>query len=104
MFDGESLTRLSAWIAFLAYASASAAQLAARGDVARARMARRLWSFGLLVYLLHVATAFQFYHHWSHAAASVDTARQTVERLGLNWGGGIYFNYFFSIVWLSEVA
>ncbi|MBI3418289.1 MAG: hypothetical protein HY043_23615 [Verrucomicrobia bacterium] len=104
MIDGESLTRATAWIAFVLYASASITQLMARGETALERRARWLWSFGLSVYLLHVASAFQFYHHWSHFAAYVATARQTTESSGLNWGGGIYFNYFFSAAWLGEVA
>ena len=34
---------------------------------------RRLWTAGWLVYLGHVAAAFHFVHHWSHADAAIGT-------------------------------
>lgn len=53
--------------------------------------------------LAHVACAFNFYHHWSHTAAYTDTARQTAQLLGWSWGGGLYINYAFGLVWAGEV-
>ena len=32
-----------------------------------------------------------------------ETARQTGEVLGLNWGGGLYVNYFFTLAWVIDV-
>ena len=32
-----------------------------------------------------------------------DTARQTKELLGLDWGGGLYVNYFFTLAWVIDV-
>lgn len=60
---------------------------------------RLLWRLGLGLYLVHVATAFAFHHGWSHDAAYRETARQTALLFGADWGGGIYFNYLFTIVW-----
>jgi hypothetical protein len=48
--------------------------------------------------------AFDVYHHWSHEAAYLDTARQTAEIFYVDWGGGLYFNYLFSVVWLADAA
>jgi len=48
--------------------------------------------------------AFGVYHHWSHQEAYLDTARQTAEIFYIDWGGGIYFNYLFSVIWLADVV
>jgi uncharacterized membrane protein YoaK (UPF0700 family) len=66
--------------------------------------ARLWWTAGFVLYLIHVAAAFQFIHHWSHAHAYRHTAQQTYELLDIDWGGGIYFNYVFTIAWLIDVA
>jgi hypothetical protein len=63
-----------------------------------------LWCCGCCVFLTHVAAAFQFHHDWSHAAAYVQTARQTASVTGLYWGGGLYFNYVFTAWWVADAA
>ena len=68
----------------------------------RDRAARIFWIAGGAFYLAHVAAAFQFEHHWSHAVAYEATARQTADVFGLNWGGGLYFNYVFTILWIAQ--
>lgn len=45
-----------------------------------------------------------FYHGWNHAEAEADTARQVEQLVGWKWGGGIYFNYFFVLVWVGDVC
>lgn len=65
--------------------------------------ARRAWSAGALLLLLHVVCAFQFYHDWSHSAAVADTARQTKNTVGFAFGAGVWVNYLFSVVWLADV-
>ena len=35
--------------------------------------------------------------------AYADTARQTAEFAGWNWGGGLYVNYLFTLVWAGEL-
>ena len=62
-----------------------------------------VWSCGAIVFLTHVAAAFQFAHGWSHAAACEHTARQTAAVTGLDWGGGIYLNYAFTLWWVVDV-
>jgi hypothetical protein len=96
--EGSLLTHWTARAAFLLYAGALAAWMAARP-----RVARQAWTAGFLVYLAHVAAAFQFYHHWSHDAAYRETARQTGELLGIASGAGLYWNYGFTAVWAADV-
>jgi len=70
----------------------------------RWRKAYRIaWTAGCILYLAHVWGAFQFFHGWSHLAAYRQTARQTKELFGLEWGGGLYFNYLFSLAWVADV-
>jgi hypothetical protein len=54
--------------------------------------------------LAHIACAFHFYHGWSHAEAYRHVARRTYEVIGWDWGGGIYFNYAFALLWLADAA
>ncbi|OYV93053.1 MAG: hypothetical protein B7Z73_03955 [Planctomycetia bacterium 21-64-5] len=68
----------------------------------RQRWARLAWTLGCLCYLAHVACAFHFYHGWSHAAAYRHTAERTAAVAGWSWGGGVYFNYVFTAVWLAD--
>ena len=68
----------------------------------RDRAARAAWTVACGFYLAHVYGAFEFFHHWSHAAAYRETARQTAAVFGTNWGGGLYFNYVFTILWMAD--
>lgn len=61
--------------------------------------ARWLSAAAYALYLAHVYLAFDQRYGWSHAAAYAETARQTRELFGLDWGGGIYFNYAFTLLW-----
>jgi hypothetical protein len=67
-------------------------------------IAALLWTAAYLLMVVHVALAFHFVHHWSHEAAMRDTARQTAEVFGLNWGGGLFANYALLVVWAVDVA
>ena len=78
--------------------------LQTRGHARAEKAARLLWLMGCLLSLAHVAAAFHFHHHWSHALAAEDTRRQTLEQTGVNFRGGIYFNYLFALVWLADCA
>ena len=86
-----------------AYAGRLALGLAGRaGGERRDRIARGLWTAGCVLVWAHVICAFGFVHHWSHDEAYESTARQTGETIGLAWGGGIYFNYLFMLVWAGD--
>jgi hypothetical protein len=98
----EWLTRGTVWLALSLYVAAEMA-VAFKRD-AMGGLARWLNTIGGIVFFLHVVSSFHFYHQWSHAVAYADTARQTAEFSGWNWGGGLYLNYFFTLVWLGELT
>ena len=97
---GELLVRPTASLAFIAYVRGTAASL--RHPTGRAF--GLLWLAGAGLLLVHLLAAFHFKHAWSHAAAHADTARQTREFSGLDWGGGLYLNYLLILVWLADAA
>ncbi len=103
MTGAELLTRGSIWLALCAYAAGASMRLRARGRMRWLVCARWAWTAGCLLFLAHVACAFAFYHHWSHAEAYADTARQTAELTGWHWGGGLYLNYLFALAWIADV-
>jgi hypothetical protein len=98
MLDGKLLTLWTIRAAAVLYAVSAIAWITRRD-----RGARLTWTFACFLYLAHVVCAFNFYHHWSHSAAYEDTSRRTAEFLGMYWGGGIYFNYIFTILWVMDV-
>ena len=99
---GELLTRVTIWLALALY---GAAQVARRRQGTTTKVAGRwLLILGCGLYLAHVTLAFQVHHHWSHAAAYASTAAQTETLTGWRWGGGIYINYLFSALWVSEAT
>lgn len=92
------IVALTIWTALALYTA---------GEYGRARRpaagwARSVWLLGALVYLGHVAAAFGFHHDWSHAAAYAHTAARTAALVGLDWGGGIWVNYAFTVIWVAE--
>lgn len=100
MTAGELLVRATAWLAFAAYVSGTAAGLRFPGG----RAFRILWFAGAVLLCAHLLAAFHFKHGWSHAAAYEATARQTREVTGLDWGGGVLLNYLLVIVWLVDAG
>lgn len=74
------------------------------GAILTKRSARGLWTAGLGLYLAHVAFAFTFFYGWSHAVALRETARLTRDLFGVDWGGGLYLNYLFTLVWTADCA
>jgi hypothetical protein len=99
MNAGEILTKFTVWVALTCYALACAGML--RGS--RSSRNRGVWTLGCGIFLAHVACAFGFYHDWSHTDAYRETARQTEAMTGMDWGGGLYFNYLFAALWLGDV-
>ena len=103
MNRGELLTKLAVWLALCAYAIGAGTLLLARRRPRWLVCARWAWTLGCAFFLAHVACAFSYYHHWSHADAYRETARQTGEMTGFHWGGGIFFNYLVAVAWLADV-
>jgi hypothetical protein len=102
--SGELLTRWTVRAAVVLYALGLAHRASARGHKHWLGWARLAWTLGFAAFLLHVACAFHFYHHWSHAAAYEATARQTADVTGLAWGGGLYANYLFALIWGADAC
>ncbi|MFG0294898.1 MAG: hypothetical protein ACF8PG_03245 [Maioricimonas sp. JB045] len=63
-----------------------------------------VWTMGGVTNLLHVLVAFHYAHAWDAAAAWEHVARQTAAVTGWHWGGGLYVNYVFSLLWLADVG
>jgi hypothetical protein len=104
MGGGEVLTKLTVWIAVAGYFAGAIVYALSRGRPRRDSLARLLWTAGCAALLAHAASAFHFQHGWSHAAAYRDTARQTAEVSGLDWGGGLYVNYALMALWVADVC
>jgi hypothetical protein len=100
----DSLIRWTVRLAMALYVLALAVRALAHRDPSRLRLARVAWTVGCIAFLAHVACAFHFVHHWSHAAAYEDTARKTEAFVGWAWGGGLYLNYAFTILWPADVV
>lgn len=54
--------------------------------------------------VVHSAAAFEVFYARSHAVATAATARQTAAMTGVDYGGGIYLNYLFLLVWVADAA
>jgi hypothetical protein len=98
---GPLLTRWTIRLALLCYVVYVANQLA--GNRRQAPICKLVWTLGCVLFTIHVACAFHFYHHWSHAAAWQNTAERTAEMLGRAFGDGIYFSYAFLVLWWIDV-
>jgi hypothetical protein len=100
---GDDLTRYTVRVALAWYAAALALMVYLgpadwRAGTTRGRLARWCWTLGWAAYLVHLAMAFHFYHHWSHA----DAVRHT--RAVSDVGEGIYVSHLFTLVWTLDVA
>jgi hypothetical protein len=99
---------LTLWLARASMACYAVAVLIAASRSASSprsfQLWRVAWSTACLLLIVHVLSAFHFEHGWSHAAALRHTAEQTAGVTGIDWGGGLYFNYAFLILWLADVA
>lgn len=96
--------RLSVWLALIAAALGVFLRSEADDRPGWLRGARWAWTAGCTCFLVHVFAAFSTFHHWNHQSAYDEVARQTNDFAGLNWGGGIYFNYLFAAAWLCDVV
>lgn len=103
MSAGELLTRATIWLALAGYGAAITTLLQARRQPRWLAAARVLWTVAGLIYLAHVVCAFQFYHHWSHATAWQETARQTAEVVGRKVGAGLLISYAFTLAWMADL-
>lgn len=68
------------------------------------RLARSIWTAGIVLALVHVALAFQLVYAWNHDAAVAATVQQAADRFGRGWRGGIYVNYVFLAIWSADAC
>jgi hypothetical protein len=101
---GELLTRGTIWLAIVAYAIGSAVFVFARSRPRWLSLTLAAWTIGCISLIAHFICAFHFYHNWSHELAYRDTARQTEEIVGLNWGGGLFINYAVLVGWIVDIG
>jgi hypothetical protein len=100
----DILTRSTIWVSILAYAVGCVVFAISRGRSDLDKWVRLAWTIGCAALLAHFICAFQFFHAWSHALAYIDTARQTEEVFGINWGGGLFINYAVAIFWMIDIV
>jgi hypothetical protein len=98
---GDNRIRFTIRLALIGYALAVAAMLTSSPNdycsmTSRLVAARWFWTLAVFTYLIHVATAFHYRHHWSHSDAFERTEQMT------GFGPGIYISYLFSIVWMLD--
>ena len=92
---------LTIWVALALFAAGEAGRSGRRAGPAP--WARSASLIGLLLASAHFLLAFHVRHDWSHASAVRETARQTADVYGLDWGGGVYVNYAFLGVWALDL-
>ncbi|HXW05072.1 MAG TPA: hypothetical protein VD833_07565 [Vicinamibacterales bacterium] len=88
----------------LATVAWAAGEVLMRRSASADRLARALWTAGIVLAALHVALALELIYGWNHEAAVAATARQAGDRFGWPWRGGIYVNYAFLACWLADVC
>ena len=62
----------------------------------RLGQARWSWTWAVVVFLVHLAMAFHFYHGWSHARAFERTREVS------GYGEGVYVSYAFTLLWCLD--
>lgn len=92
------------WFAYWLVAAHHRGRPDGAGRNAPPRAALLWWTAGCLWHLAHVAAAFHLVHHWSHAAAWEHTALRTAAVTGLPWGGGLWLNHLFTLLWPLDVV
>lgn len=90
---GDLVTRQTARVAVLLWGVAAAAVVLRSPAFGRAA-----WTVGCTTFLVHVATAFDRVHGWSHSAAV-----QHVESVS-GFGPGLFVSYAFTILWVTDAA
>jgi hypothetical protein len=98
----DAIIRWTARLAVACYVSRLCWDVAGCRDAASQKKARLVWSVGCAIFLLHVAAAFHFLYGWSHESAYEHVRKRTFDQTGWNSGFGIYINYAFTLLWLTD--
>lgn len=99
----DLIVRGSMWLALSSFVAAHWGFRRA-GSVAHGWRPLAAYWVGAALALAHALAAFHWHYDWSHTQAVVATAEQTAEVFGLNWGGGVWVNYAFLVVWLADAG
>jgi hypothetical protein len=89
----DVVARQTARVAVLYWGLAVGALLLRRREFARAA-----WTWGCVAFLVHVVTALDRVHGWSHSAAV-----QHVHDVS-GFGPGLFVSYFFTLLWTVDAA
>ena len=101
---GEFLTRSSIWISIAFYAIGCVIFAIGCERPKLDQWTRLAFTAAVGALTAHYISAFNYYHHWSHESAYIETTRQTAEVFKVNWGGGIFINYALLMLWIAEVG
>ena len=93
---------LTVWLALLCFGLGETARRPYVATRVTARRALAAHSAGLALMAVHIALAMGLVHRWSHASAMAATAAQTDAVYGLDFGGGVFRNYVFVVVWAID--
>jgi hypothetical protein len=98
---GDALTRNTIRLSLIWYAAALFLMMKLRrgdwsADSAIGKSARWCWTWGVTSYVVHVAMAFHFFHHWSHADAYAHTESVS------GFGAGVFGSYLFTCLWVAD--
>ena len=99
----EVLTKAPVWLSLAGYAFGAATYSLSAGHRMWDAVARSSWTVACAGMLVHIGSAFLFFDRWSIDVAYRETARQTAEVFGVNWGGGVYLNFFLAAAWVVDV-
>jgi hypothetical protein len=100
---GDALTRNTIRLSLVWYFAALVTMLSLKSaDWTAAtlpgRIARWLWTWGVVAFLVHLAMAFHYFHGWSHTHAFEHTKSVS------GWGEGLYVSYAFTLLWMTDAA
>lgn len=104
MSIGEMIVRWTARLAAAAYLARISVDVLAPGNERTQRWNRAIWIIGGMIFLVHFATAFHFYHGWSHTAAFEHVRQQTLRLTGFDSGFGLYLNELMAVWWTVDAV
>ncbi len=104
METGQQLSLWAIRIALVVWFTFACAAITGGDRYTNWRRLRLLWTMATIAYLIHVLSAFAFFHNWDHAGATRHTAEVTARTTGIDWGGGIWFNHLFTLICVLQTV
>jgi hypothetical protein len=94
---------LAIWLSMILFVAGEAGKRLVRADNT-AKWPWWAWTIGVTLCAVHMAIAMAVRHGWSHQDAVRATAQQAAAVYGFRWGGSLYVNYAFLLIWAGETA